>query len=77
MQEPLTGDEPVDVVLESFPRASAWLARNGLICTECGEVFWGTLRELARYRGLAEDRFQQLLIELQDYLAEQSAPHEP
>jgi uncharacterized membrane protein YccC len=76
-QLPLTGSEAVDAVLEDFPGASAWLARKGVICTECGEVFWGTLRELTQYRRLTEDQFQRLLDELNAYLAQQPATPDP
>jgi hypothetical protein len=69
MRLPLTGDEAVDAVLESFPDAQLWLHKHGLICTECGEVVWGTLRELGAYRGIADTAFDALLAELNEFLA--------
>ena len=66
---PLNGDEAVDAVLEQFPAVGVWFAQQGLICTECGEVFWGSLRELAEYRGLSAFRFQKLLKDLNVFLA--------
>jgi hypothetical protein len=33
---PLTGDEPVDQLLEDFPQASRWLNARTVICTQCG-----------------------------------------
>jgi hypothetical protein len=69
MHLPLTGDEAVDAVLECFPDAQLWLHQHGLICTECGEVVWGTLRELGNNRGLDGTRFSNLLAELNEYLA--------
>jgi len=50
MRLPLTGNEPVDALLEAFPAAQRWLGDRNVICTQCGEVFWGSLRELAEYR---------------------------
>ena len=69
MRLPLTGGEAVDAVLESFPDASSWLARRGVICTECGEVFWGTLAQLAEYRGLGAKKLDELLVQLNAFLA--------
>ena len=54
---PLTGDEPVDQLLEDFPKASRRLNARGVICTQCGEAFWGPLREFCRMRGLAGAEF--------------------
>lgn len=70
MRLPLTGAEAVDAVLEKFPDAQLWLHQHGMICTECGEVVWGTLRELGSYRGLSGSDFDKLLAELSEFLAD-------
>ena len=45
MELPLTGAEPVDALLDAFPSAGNWLRDHGVICTQCGETYWGPLRE--------------------------------
>ena len=68
MQLPLAGTEAVDELLEAYPQASAWLARRGIICSQCGEVFWGSLKDLCTYRKLDDAAYGALLLELNDYL---------
>jgi len=73
MELPLTGEETVDELLEAFPRASRWLGDRGVICTQCGEVFWGSLHDLAAYRKIEGDDFTKLLAELNEFLASSNA----
>ena len=73
MELPLTGEEPVDELLDAFPRASRWLGDRGVICTQCGEVFWGSLQDLANYRKIQGDDFTRLLAELNKFLANPDA----
>ncbi|MBN2081121.1 hypothetical protein JW859_02820 [bacterium] len=73
MELPLTGAEPVDELLEAFPRASRWLGDRGVICTQCGEVFWGSLSDLANYRKIEGEEFTKLLAELNEFLAQTDA----
>jgi hypothetical protein len=72
MRLPLTGSEPVDELLEQHPRASSWLARRGVVCTECGEPFWGSLAELCASKGIETERFGELLAELNALLRDSS-----
>jgi len=65
---PLTGAEPVDQLLEDFPQVSSWLNARGVICTQCGEAFWGPLSELCRMRGIEGDAFAELLSGLNEHL---------
>ena len=69
MYLPLTGAEPVDELLEAFPVARGWLGEHGLICVQCGEVYWGSLESLARSRGMDDARFAEILAELNELLA--------
>ena len=68
MRLPLTGAEPVDALLESHATAQRWLGERRVLCTQCGEVFWGSLRELAEYRGIKDEAFDALLAELNEFL---------
>ncbi|MEW6337902.1 MAG: hypothetical protein ACOY3Y_06560 [Acidobacteriota bacterium] len=36
------------------PRAAAVLRRFGIICLQCGEPAWGTLRDLAADKGITD-----------------------
>ena len=42
----------VDELIEKYPQLSVFLSRRGVVCVQCGEVFWGTLRELLESKGL-------------------------
>jgi predicted DNA-binding ribbon-helix-helix protein len=48
----IRADEHVDDLVQRFPELSAFLRRRGVICVQCGEVFWGTLSELIESKGL-------------------------
>jgi len=65
---PLTGAEQVDQLLEDFPRAARWLNDHDVICTQCGETYWGPLRELAGLRGITGTEFELLLAGLNEFL---------
>ena len=69
---PLTGAEPVDVLLEDYPQASLWLNQHGVICMQCGEVFWGPLQELCAAKGIVGDDFTNLIAQLNAFLRETS-----
>jgi len=44
-------EDHVDDILEKYPELATFLAKRGVICVQCGEVFWGTLRELVEQKG--------------------------
>jgi hypothetical protein len=71
MQLPLTGVEPVDELVDAYPATRAWLREHGLICVQCGEVYWGSLESLAQGRGMDRARFAEVLVELNALLATQ------
>lgn len=48
----LTLDISVEELIELIPEAPAVLRRFGIICIQCGEPVWGTLRELASEKGI-------------------------
>lgn len=47
-----------DILIEELvarvPRAPALLRRHGIVCVQCGEPVWGTLREVALAKGIAD-----------------------
>ncbi len=45
-------DIPVEELVEILPQAPAILRRFGVVCIQCGEPVWGTLREVAAARGI-------------------------
>jgi hypothetical protein len=45
----------IDDLLEAHPELNVFLSRRGIMCVQCGEVFWGTLRELIESKGLDVD----------------------
>lgn len=50
----LDPDITIEELVARVPRAAALLRRWGLVCIQCGEPVWGTLRELATEKGIAD-----------------------
>jgi hypothetical protein len=48
----IRADIHVDDLLEKYPELNVFLSRRGVICVQCGEVYWGTLEELIKSKGL-------------------------
>jgi iron-sulfur cluster repair protein YtfE (RIC family) len=49
-------DVTVEELVAREPRAAALLRRHGIVCLQCGEPVWGTLRELAAEKGIEDLR---------------------
>ncbi len=52
--EPLVPEMSVEELIELVPEAPAVLRRFGIICIQCGEPVWGTLKELAEEKGISD-----------------------
>lgn len=50
----ITADVNIEELIEEYPQAAGFLADRGLVCIRCGEPYWGTMRELAATKGLAD-----------------------
>lgn len=61
----ITEDISVEELLEKYPEANTFLFERGIICTRCGEVFWGSLKELVESKGLDTE---EIVRELNDFL---------
>jgi iron-sulfur cluster repair protein YtfE (RIC family) len=57
-------DISVEDLVRQIPEASAILRRFGIVCIQCGEPVWGTLRQAAAERGIFE--LSEILDALQD-----------
>jgi hypothetical protein len=47
-------DISVEELVRLEPRAPALLRRFGIVCIQCGEPVWGSLRELAADKGISD-----------------------
>lgn len=45
-------DITIEELLRLRPEASSVLRRFGIVCIQCGEPVWGTLREVAAEKGI-------------------------
>ncbi len=52
----IKSDIHVDDLLERYPELNVFLSRRGIICVQCGEIFWGTLEELIKSKGIDVDK---------------------
>lgn len=63
----LNADIDVETLVEQYPQAVGFLAERGIVCIRCGEPYWGTLRELARTKGM-DGQIEEIVHELTFYL---------
>jgi len=68
-QLPISGDESVEEIIEACPSAGGWLARRGVFCIECGEVFWGSLNEILDVKIGSPEKKAEILEALNEFLA--------
>ncbi len=47
-------DITIEELVRRMPEAAVILRRFGIVCIQCGEPVWGTLREVAAERGIAD-----------------------
>ena len=50
--EPIDPDITIEELVRQLPGASSVLRRFGIVCIQCGEPVWGTLREVAAEKGI-------------------------
>ncbi len=48
----ISPDDYIEDLLERYPGINAFLRERGVVCIQCGEPVWGTLREQAEAKGL-------------------------
>ncbi len=61
----ITPDVRVEDLLEDFPEAQDWLLKRGVVCVQCGEIFWGRLFELIITKGMDPE---QIVADLKEFL---------
>ena len=57
-------DISVEDLVRQIPEASAILRRFGIVCIQCGEPVWGTLRQAAAEKGIHD--LSEILAALQE-----------
>lgn len=57
-------DIRIEDLVRQMPEASAVLRRFGIVCIQCGEPVWGTLREAATEKGIHD--LSEVLAALQE-----------
>jgi iron-sulfur cluster repair protein YtfE (RIC family) len=48
----IDADITIEELVRRLPEASSVLRRFGIVCIQCGEPVWGTLREVAAEKGI-------------------------
>ena len=54
MGVPIEPDVTIEELVREHPEAVAVLRRFGVVCIQCGEPVWGTLREAAAEKGIRD-----------------------
>ena len=62
----ITLETTVEELVERYPAAVGFLARNNVRCVRCGEPLWCTLKELFEEDGVEDPQF--LIDELKRFL---------
>ncbi|MCD6161729.1 MAG: DUF1858 domain-containing protein [candidate division Zixibacteria bacterium] len=52
----IKASDTVEELLENYPGINRLLMKKGIFCLQCGEPVWATLGELAKEKGLDEDK---------------------
>jgi hypothetical protein len=66
---PLQLDDYVEDVVRDYPEAVTFLRRWNIVCVQCGEPVWGTLREVIEEK---HQDVHQVLVRLNEFLEKQS-----
>ena len=53
--EVISPEDYIEDLLERYPGINAFLRERGVVCIQCGEPVWGTLREQVEAKGLDLD----------------------
>ncbi len=54
MSTAIDPDITIEDLVAARPRAATVLRRFGIVCIQCGEPVWGTLREVAADKGISD-----------------------
>ncbi len=54
MKGPINADIAIEDLVRRLPEAAAILRRFGIVCVQCGEPVWGTLRQVAAEKGIRD-----------------------
>jgi methionine synthase II (cobalamin-independent) len=51
---PIDPEITIEDLVRQLPEAAAILRRFGIVCIQCGEPVWGTLRQVAAEKGIRD-----------------------
>ncbi len=54
MADVIGPDITIEELVGRMPEAAVVLRRFGIVCVQCGEPVWGTLREVASEKGILD-----------------------
>ncbi len=60
----VTRNTRVDELIDRYPDVIKIFLDFGLSGIACGDAFWGTIEDLARYKNLPEEKLQKLIDEI-------------
>lgn len=69
----ISPDISIEDLLERYPGSVKFLIDKGLPCLVCGEPSWGTLKELAREKGLDDNALARLVEDMNRTLSSEHA----
>jgi methionine synthase II (cobalamin-independent) len=60
----ITPQITIEELVEKYPASVKILRDHGLVCIICGEPVWGTLQQLAEYKGLDDEIIARIIDEI-------------
>lgn len=60
----ITKDITIEELIDRVPDSVTFLREKGLVCILCGEPVWGTLEELAKSKGFADEQIDEIVTQL-------------
>ena len=54
MKNQIKADILIEDLVSQYPNAVGPLIKEGIVCIQCGEPLWGTLREAAERKGIKQ-----------------------
>ena len=62
----IDADILIEELVEKYPQAVGFLVKRGIVCIQCGEPVWGTLKEAAERKSIED--VEGLVSDLNEFL---------
>ncbi len=64
----ITKEMWVEEILEKYPTAQEFLSKKHIVCVMCGELVWGSLKELMQDKDFSDEEIDTIIKELNKFI---------